>query len=440
MPNMHTSERRQTTLSRRKLLTGIAGVAGGIACTTPATAATPSASASPTVLTQNAYIGVDLSRLLDVESLAEVRQVAGEFLAGVDPTLYEARADGIAGHIENTGADVVALQEVANLRTQRPSDFGSASPEQASDTLVDFLSLVESALADRDLAYDVAATTVTTDLELPAQTDEGPVDVRITDRDVLLVRSEHEIGETVTDTYEAALPAPLPGIDNVSVERGFCTVDVTMEGVPFTVVSTHLESVTGLIRRQQAQELLDSLPSGRPVILCGDFNSGPESDSDTYDLLTGSFEDPYTTLQSDGDGFTCCQAADLGNEQSGLDRRIDLVLYRGDVRPTEIGRVGHRPEDRITVETGGETVEVWPSDHAGVVGTFEVSASTPTATAVQTATPTPGSGSTESPTQSRSESQADTPASTPGGGGPGLGPFAALVGVGAGVAARVWRD
>jgi hypothetical protein len=186
--------------------------------------------------------------------------------------------------------------------------------------------------------------------------------------------------------------------------------------------------------------LLDSLPSGRPVILCGDFNSGPESDSDTYDLLTGSFEDPYTTLQSDGDGFTCCQAADLGNEQSGLDRRIDLVLYRGDVRPTEIGRVGHRPEDRITVETGGETVEVWPSDHAGVVGTFEVSASTPTATAVQTATPTPGSGSTESPTQSRSESQADTPASTPGGGGPGLGPFAALVGVGAGVAARVWRD
>jgi len=431
---MHRSERSPSSLTRRAVIGGAAGLAAGVVCATGRPVAAQSGAATPTVLTQNAYLGVDLSRLLEANSLTDVRRIAGAFLEKVDPELYDARADALAAQVEAAGADVVALQEAAVLRTQRPGDFSSASAERAADVLVDFLARIESALADRGLDYETAATTVTTDLELPAETEDGAVDVRITDRDVLLVRGDHETGETVTDTFEAGLSLPLPGAGSQPVlRRGYCSVEVVVDGVAFTAVSTHLESVSGRLRRQQARELLDRLPTDRPVVLCGDVNSGPGGDTEAYDQLTSVFEDPYVVLDPEGEGHTCCQDADLRNDRSRLDRRIDAVLYRGDVRPTEVGRVGHRPDDRAAVERDGETARVWPSDHAGVVATVEIAAETPTPSPEPTATPSPGTTATTTRTAP------PTTDTTSGGAGPGLGVVTALVSVAAALVAWLRR-
>jgi len=396
--------------------------------------------ATPTVLTWNAYLGVDLFRLFRAETAGEFRRIAGELLEGVDPPVYEARADAIAAEIAATDADVLALQEVSLLRTQRPGDFGSADPEPASDVLVDFRSLTESALDDRDLDYEVAAATTTTDVELPADTEAGQVDVRLTDRDVLLVRGDLTVEGTATDTFETALPVPIPDSDRtVPLERGYCAADVAVDGVGFTAVSTHLESVSSRARRRQARELLDALPEDRPVLLGGDLNSGPGTETATYDLLTAEFGDAYADLAPGGEGFTCCQAGGLRNEASRLDRRIDALLYRGNVRPTAVDRLGHRPEDRVEVELDDGSGRIWPSDHAGVVGTFEVAESTPTPTGTPTDTPTRTPTATDEPTPTPSPTDG-TPVRTSDGTGPGMGIVGVVGGLSAAALARLRRD
>ncbi|MFC6939170.1 endonuclease/exonuclease/phosphatase family protein [Salinirubellus sp. GCM10025818] len=454
------SEDPPSPITRRAVLGSAAGLTA-VASLTGRSMAAQSATTRPTVLTRNVYLGVDLFRLFRAESAAAFRRIAGELLESVDPDVYEARADAIAGEVAATDADVVALQEAALLRTQRPGDFGSASPEPATDVLVDFLGLVESALADRDLDYEVAAVTTTTDVELPADADGRQVDVRLTDRDAILVRGDLETADATAETFETSLPLPLPGGDRtVSLERGYCAVDVTVDGVAFRAVSTHLESVSPEARLGQARELLAALPDDRPVVVGGDFNSGPGTDPGTYELLTAELGDAYAVLGGDsgggedGEGFTCCQASSLRNDRSRLDERIDALLYRGRVRPVDLGRIGHRPEDRIEVRIDGGTVRLWPSDHAGVVGTFEVAAPTPTVTPTATptstamgeptatGTPTPANERTATTTAERTPTEPSsegTPVTTSDGSGPGMGVLAALAGL-SGAVARLRRD
>jgi endonuclease/exonuclease/phosphatase family metal-dependent hydrolase len=411
--------------SRRAFLARAAGIVGGV--TAAGFGIEPVvATATPTVMTRNVSFGVSLGRLFDADSLEDVRTIAGDILEDVDPSTYEARADAIAGEIAAADADVVALQEAALLRTQNPGDFGSDGSESAETVVVDFLDMIVSALDGRGLDYAVAATAETSDVELPADSPDGPTDVRITDRNVLLVRDDHETRRAATDTYTARIPFPVPGTRRiVELRRGYCRVEVVVEGVPFTAVSTHLESVADRIRAQQAEELLDALPTTQPVVLCGDFNTGPQTNTETYDRLTESFDDAQAALRPERDGFTCCQMANLENDRSRLDSRVDLVLYRGGVRPVDVARVGHRPEDRITVSRDGEQSQLWPSDHAGVVATLDIPEPTPTPrqTAVTTPTPQSGtartSGATETPTQSPT---------TQGEAGPGMGVPAAVAG------------
>ncbi|MFB6084933.1 MAG: endonuclease/exonuclease/phosphatase family protein [Halorientalis sp.] len=419
------------SVSRRAVLGGIAGLGGGTIAAASASARTGIRSAPElTVLTRNLYLGVDLFALFRARSLADVREIAGNLLGEVEPDRVGTRVDAIAAEIEATGADAVALQEAAAIRVQRPSDFETDSPDPAETVVVDLLAGLQSALRDRGLEYEVAASTVTTDVELPAETDDGTVDVRLTDRDAVLVRSDIETETVATATYDAAFGVlvPIPGLGTLAVQRGFCGADLTLDRETVTVVSTHLSSVSRDIRVEQAAELLAALPSDRPVIVGGDFNSGPGTKRAAYDLLTGELSDAYATRHPDRAGFTCCQASTLRNERSRLDSRIDALLFRGDASVTTATRVGHRPEDRVRYEADGETVLVWPSDHAGVVGTFAVGteASTATATGAATTARTAATAST-----------ADAAPDTTAGVGPGLGVLAALVGLAGGVAGRL---
>lgn len=357
--------------SRRAFLRGLAGVGVGVVGASGATAV---AARTPrvTVLTQNVYFGFDLSPLLVADSLRGFRRIVGGFVDDLDPAVYRARADAIAAAVVAADADVVALQEATLFRVQRPSDYTSRGATAATEVAVDLLTEVEAALDRRGLAYERAAVTRTSDAELPGVTADGSVDLRITDRNALLVRQGIDVDRRVTSRFDTSVGVQIPETtQTVALRRGYARADLSMDGVRFTAVSTHLESVSSFLRYLQAAELLDDLPRRRPVVLAGDLNSGPGTDSAAYDLLTESFTDPFVRLRYQG-GRTCCQSASLRNDRSNLDRRIDAVLRRGRLRATAVDRVNHRRTDRVTVRRDGDddSVSLWPSDHAGVVATF----------------------------------------------------------------------
>ncbi|MXR40652.1 hypothetical protein GRX01_04725 [Halobaculum sp. WSA2] len=330
------------------------------------------------MLTQNVYLGLDYSRLLGASSYRQLRRIVGQFLTEIEPAEYRARADAVAAAVAATDADVVALQEASLFRKQEPGDFASTGGDRASTEVVDLLAEVERALEARGLRYDRAAVTATSDAELPAETNDGSVDLRVTDRNALLVRAGVDVNDVVTKSYDMDLSLTVPGTEQeVALRRGYARADVATDGAEFTAVSTHLESVSSFLRVVQARELLDGLRGSNPVVLCGDLNSGPGYEPAAYDMLTDSFTDSYDRVNPQAKGNTCCQSPDLRNDRSQLSRRIDAVLRRGDLRATDVSRVNHRRTDRVRVDgdsngdSDGRSGSVWPSDHAGIVATFE---------------------------------------------------------------------
>ncbi|MFC7058334.1 endonuclease/exonuclease/phosphatase family protein [Halovenus salina] len=403
--------------TRRQLLGGAAVAAAGAIIPGPAVG---QQTAAPTVMTQNVYVGVDLFELAEADSLGELLLRISELLGEIDPDRYAARARGIAAGIAAAEPDVVALQEV-----------GLVGRVGDSEPAIDVLETLESALEAEELSYEVAAETVTADTQLPGLGDESGL--RVANRDVLLVHDNHETRNTETGIYDAAQSATAGG-EEIGIQRGYCLAEVTVGGATFTAVGTHLESSSRSTRRKQAEELLEVAPDDGPVVLAGDFNSGPGTSTDAYDLLTRNFTDAYGTRNPDSDGFTCCQPAALDNEESQLEKRVDAVLVRG-ATPTAASRTGHEPDDRITYESADGPVELWPSDHAGVVATFELDDSLATPTATPTETPTSVETPTpvvttpeESPEPTETQTESATEAAD--GDGPGFGVAGAVTALG----------
>lgn len=439
-------------VTRRTVLGGAAAIPAGFALRSGRAAPTA------TVMTRNLYLGVDLSRLFSARSMDDVRSIAGELLDDIDRHPFGARMDAVAAEIANADVDVVGLQEAALVRTQRSTDSGSDTDEDAENVVVDLQDRLLAALSERGLEFDVAASTVTTDVAFPADTDDGVVDLRYTDRDLVLVRRGLETANSRTGRYEESVSLPIPDSDReLTLQRGYCLVDVTVDGTVVTVASTHLESLSSIPRGEQAAELLDVLPSDGPVVALGDFNTGPATDAGTYDRLTSSLRDAHAERRSGESGYTCCQPPDLRNDQSRLGKRVDAVLYRGPVSSVSARRVGHAPEDRVTARVDGEQVAVWPSDHAGVVATLELSAPTRSGTSVSTDASTATDGGdapadgTDAPADGADAPTADWTRSPPPDGGrsatrtasdsgPGLGVVSALAGLAAGVQYRLRRN
>ena len=355
-----------STPTRRAVLGGVAGAA--------ATTGVPLAAADVhdlRVMTRNLYVGVDLFRLAFAEDLDDVRRITGELLAAARSHPYEARMDALAGEVAATEPAVLGVQEAAMIRTREPSEFDGDHDPGASDVLVDILAAFEDALGARGLEYELAASTVTNDIEVPAATADGAADVRITDRTALFVRGDVAVEEARADRFEATVPIELEEAE-LQLERGFCRVDLSVDDETATVATTHLETFAEKVRKQQAEELLDYLPDDRPVVLAGDINSSPDGKSSAYDVLTGSFNDTVASAAPDVASPTCCYDADLRDDADGLSSRIDVILHSGPLQPTGVEHVGVDPEERFQVERDGETVRLWPSDHAGVVASFKL--------------------------------------------------------------------
>ena len=320
-----------------------------------------------TVMTYNVYVGAPPDAILETTDRAQIPGQVAAFYQAYLASDFPARAAAIAKTIKASNPHVVGLQEISLVRIQTPADSPTSPAPNAEVVQADFMVVLMAALKDEGLSYKEAGRVATFDLEMPMLTPEGLVDVRLTDHDVILVRDGVTAGEATAAKYKTELPVADLG---VSVPRGYVAVDVTVSGATYHVVNTHLEHFVPAVRVGQTQELIASLKDeSSPVILLGDFNTNA-TDGAAYQAIVGAgYQDAW---QSDaGNGHTCCQADDLMNEMSQLERRIDLIFTKGvQLREGAAIRtmtVGDMAADRTP---GG----LWPSDHAGVVAHLPVAA------------------------------------------------------------------
>lgn len=311
------------------------------------------------LMTRNIYVGTDLDAVV-----AALVSPGGEddfpaLLTAIETlqrTDFGARAEALAGEIARARPSVVGLQEVSTI------DANLTSLGVPIELHLDFLAILQAALVQRGVSYAVAATVRNIDAT-PAP------GIRLQDLDVLLVDPGRVVvGAAQGQLYSTNLGPVAPG---VTINRGFVRIDATIDDLPLTIASTHLEpgAASGLdqLRAAQALELAALLASAPRVVVLGDLNDVPGSPM--YQALIGAgFTDVWAALRPAAAGYTCCHAPDLSNQTQHFNQRIDYVLVRGleqESRPVRgrVDRIGDEPAAHVEGPVG----RIWPSDHAGLV-------------------------------------------------------------------------
>ncbi len=315
-----------------------------------------------TVLTYNVYVGSSAEPLLNVQELSQVPSEVAKMYANVIAADFPSRAIRIAKSVKEHNPHVIGLQEISLIRHQSPSDFLPDNPTLAEEVVLDYLQLILDALETESLDYKVAAQVENLDIEMPMVAETGLDDIRLTDYDVILARSDVEINRQVAVNFGRTLQIEMLGLE---IPRGYTAVDATIAGSTYRIVNTHLEAFIEPIRVSQTQELVDVLSAETlPIILLGDFNTRA-TEGTGYNIILGAGYVDVWQMDSEGTGNTCCQDDDILNEISDLTVRIDQIFVRN-LNPTSVvtHTVGDKPQDRLA--SG-----LWPSDHAGVVAQFE---------------------------------------------------------------------
>ena len=350
-------------------------VLAGLVMLAPGAATVRGADAEVTVMTQNMSFGTDLSPILEATNQFEFVTAVATAYTQAQATDFPGRAKAWANEIERAKPDLIGLQEAALWRTQTPADF-SPTPN-ATTVQADLVALLLAELRSRGLKYEVVIAQTGFDIEAPGLFQTGLVDVRLTQREVILVRKSAGLRLANAQGGQYAAFLTIPNVTGVSVSFpwAWASVDATRNGRSFRFATTHLDPISGAAQEAQAAEFLAGPGSASlPIVWVGDFNSdadaavitGVPGATATYgSIIATGFADAWLAKHPAEPGFTCCQATDLLNPISTLTERDDLVLTRG---PFHIGRasiVGDEAGDRLA--SG-----LWPSDHAGVVVTLEL--------------------------------------------------------------------
>jgi endonuclease/exonuclease/phosphatase family metal-dependent hydrolase len=351
-----------------------------------------------TVMTRNLYLGADINRPVVAAATAQAQgKTAQEILVAlanathttraiVDRTDFTARAPLLADEIAHARPDLVGMQEVSLWRSG-PLDLAHVGVPDATHVDYDFLQILLDELAARGLDYEAVQIGNRADVEAPSftgspfnQTMADAQDVRLTMRDVILMRTDN--GLQVTDdgdtVYAYNLAVSVAGT-TMRFDRGFNWVDVDAGASKLRFINTHLEAFSSDLALAQVSELLQSAPaSDRTNVFVCDCNSDPLNDSikptdhvphkAPYELITGAggFTDEWLLWAPAEEGWTS-GLSELVNDPTaaGFDHRIDMVFARtqaGDALAVDRGEVtGTDLADRDP-ETG-----LWPSDHGGVM-------------------------------------------------------------------------
>lgn len=318
------------------------------------------------VMTRNMDTGSDFKYVLSATTQQEL-------VAAVTATYYEIlasnipeRAELIAAEIQQQLPDLVALQEVT---TVRKGPLGGP----AKTVVVKQLQALLGALKRRGVHYIAVAIQRNEDFELPAFDPFSNTffDARVTDFDVVLARtdlpvSELKIEQVTKHHFIATLAFSMFGLE-ITVPRGWIAVDVKLRGKPYRFVDTHLESINYPIQIMQAIELVNGPTlASKPVILAGDINSDADSSdpvlSGSYQVLVNAgFIDFWPIIHPGDPGFTNPLHGEDPVTPSTPNQRIDVILAKP-------GGKGIEARDEFLIGTTPD--DLWPSDHAGVVGLF----------------------------------------------------------------------
>ena len=367
-----------------------------------------------TVVNQNLYLGGDIFAVVQASTATEAAVATFGVWSSVQATNFPARAKVIAAGIAAQNPDVIGLQEVSIWRTGAPlvcAPDGSGLPvinsPQASTVVYDFLASLQAELAALGLRYEVGALTQSFDAEfcaLDPLNPQAPIDVRWTDRDVILVRSGLSTKNSAGGLYATFVPFPIPGTGiAVPDRRAWNVVEVQKDGQWYRIFETHLEvqeipqaQPYGFIfQLAQAGELVAGQVNPRaaaaplPTILLGDLNTQAEQPGGsplriTYNFLAqglpfpdysdvvswwppvvgtvSPLADAWSTVNPGQSGLTWGLSDDLLT--GSMSQRIDFVLTSG-AGPSSMTTFG-------ATATTSTTPPLHASDHLGVAATIEV--------------------------------------------------------------------
>lgn len=301
------------------------------------------------LVTWNLYNGADLTPIITARAgqcAQWVSEVFQQFLA----TDFPERVKQIAFKIALKQPDIIGLQEAELCQLLIP---------RLHAVTYDFVQLLLAELAARGLDYKIAALNQNHLAELP---DSNGNLVRLLDRDAILVREGRgiKIINRAEANFAANLTIRIAG-QPFEIIRGWSAVDFKLAGNIIRLINTHLEYYSAAAQIKQAQELLAGpAATNLPLILMGDLNSAAGGNgTPTYrNFIKAGFYDAWRETKQEA-GFTGCHSAGLLNAVSGLNERIDFILFKNGLTAITADLVGDKQEDRTL--TG-----LWPSDHAGV--------------------------------------------------------------------------
>jgi len=310
------------------------------------------------VMTRNVYLGADLIPLAGATDESSFEQAAAQRFQTVQSNNFPARAKLVAAEIKKAKPDLVGVQEAAIWR-RGPDGVKDGPTTPATQVIYDSSKELRKALKAIKAPYKEVVGRDWFDFEAPTALG---YDVRITQRDVILVRKGSKVKIRKTFKGQFSKHFDPPTVRGVAQQlRGWVGVDATLAKHKFRFVSTHLEAYSADIANQQMQQLLGAYgPLGnkkRQTILVGDFNSQPSDPAPNafQSAIKAGFKNTLPKRS------TCCFAEDLHNTTDHLDQWIDHVLVRPKVKVVKSGIVG-------TKQIGG----IFPSDHAGITATLRL--------------------------------------------------------------------
>lgn len=362
------------------------------------------AAADIQVMTQNQYLGGDIGPVIATAGTGQFNAAVVAALQQVSASRTPERIQALAREILERKPHLVGLQEVWSFvclpAAPTPPGYGCDDPS-IRNAFNDHLTRTMTALGG---AYGNVAQVTNLDLQsfgpypgIPFLINEVPAFLRVTDRDVILARSEGGVAASA-DPVDFGCASDGQGGTRISdhgcnfqfvvdlapigrIERGYVGVDVTVNGRAVRFVNTHLETRDGpippIVQAAQMAELLGQVattPAEKTLILAGDFNADP---ADTwpasgvptpYWMAVGlGFFDVWALRPGNVAGLTCCQRSDLRNMPSLLSQRIDHLFVRGMPARVKDARVlGGTANYRLMPHGRG----LWPSDHAAVAATL----------------------------------------------------------------------
>jgi endonuclease/exonuclease/phosphatase family metal-dependent hydrolase len=221
----------------------------------------------------------------------DVRVMSFNIHHGADPA-DNLDLERIAGVIEESGAEIVGLQEVDNHWSSR-SDF-----EDQAAWLADRLGMHYAYAANLD--RDPAAGQTERRQYGTAVLSEYPI-----------ISSENHL---LTNIQYAQRPTE---------QRGLLETVINVEGNHISFYNTHLDHQRSEQRQSQVKEILAiTEQSGRPAVLVGDLNAVPGTPE--MDTILSQFSDVFAALGQEDD-FTY--------PVENPNRRIDYILTKGAIEP-----------------------------------------------------------------------------------------------------------